>query len=438
MAENVDIVVNIENRASEELDDINKKIRDTENASEAFNKAAEKAGNLGKSLTAIGLAGAGMIALFANAAGKMESTQVAMTTAFQGNEEAAKQAMVTIQEFSKATPFALDEVTSSFLKLKNLGLDPSMEALTSYGNTASSMGKSLNDMIEAVADASTGEFERLKEFGIRAKSEGENVSFTFQGITTTVKNNSEEIQNYLLDIGNTKFAGGMEAQSRTLLGIWSTLKDSIFQLSATLGATFADDLKFVADKLIALAEGVGKFVQENPAVAEFAGKVLLIGTALALVLGPLLMIISFLPTIIAGFTAVGAIFGVSGAIAAAAFLPIIGIIGLVIAAGYLLITHWDSIKASASSLVINITNFFSSLFESIKGIMENVSNFMISVWNGIKEAVDIIIKTLFTAITFTFSVALGGILTILEFFGVDWQLIWEGIKIMAEVIWNGI
>ena len=35
------------------------------------------------------------------------------------------------------------------------------------------MGKSLNQMIEAVADATTGEFERLKEFGIKARTHGE-------------------------------------------------------------------------------------------------------------------------------------------------------------------------------------------------------------------------------------------------------------------------
>ena len=58
------------------------------------------------------------------------------------------------------------------------------------------MAKTLNQMIEAVADAATGEFERLKEFGIKAKSEGDKVSFIFRGVTTTVKKESNAIQNY--------------------------------------------------------------------------------------------------------------------------------------------------------------------------------------------------------------------------------------------------
>ena len=56
-----------------------------------------------------------------------------------------------------------------FTKLVALGLNPSQRAMESYGNTAAAMGKDLSQMIEAVADAATGEFERLKEFGIKSK-----------------------------------------------------------------------------------------------------------------------------------------------------------------------------------------------------------------------------------------------------------------------------
>jgi hypothetical protein len=35
----------------------------------------------------------------------------------------------------------VEQITEAFIKLKALGLDPSQEALMSYGNTASAMGK---------------------------------------------------------------------------------------------------------------------------------------------------------------------------------------------------------------------------------------------------------------------------------------------------------
>jgi len=143
-----------------------------------------------------------------------------------GSMDAAAAAFEKVQKFAAKTPFAVKELTDAFIKLSNLGLDPSEEALTSLGNTAGAMGKSLNQAVEAVADAVTGEFERLKEFGIKAKSEGDNVTFTFQGVSTQIGKNSAEIQKYLLDIGNVQFAGGMDRQAATLQGAISNLGDS--------------------------------------------------------------------------------------------------------------------------------------------------------------------------------------------------------------------
>lgn len=142
-----------------------------------------------------------------------------------GNAKNASIAFEAIQDFAANTPYDLGQVTDSFTKLVNLGLTPSEAALTSYGNTASAMGKDLNQLIEAVADAATGEFERLKEFGIKTKSEGDNVSFTFRGVTTTVGKNAAEIEGYLQDLGNNEFAGAMAQRLDTLDGAISNLGD---------------------------------------------------------------------------------------------------------------------------------------------------------------------------------------------------------------------
>ena len=143
-----------------------------------------------------------------------------------GSSQAAAREMEWIKKFAKETPFGLAQATQAFVKMKSLGLDPSREALTSYGNTASAMGKDLNQMIEAVADAATGQFERLKEFGITASKQGDKVAFTFQGITTTVGKNAAEITRYLRQIGEVNFAGAMLERTKTLDGAIGSLGDA--------------------------------------------------------------------------------------------------------------------------------------------------------------------------------------------------------------------
>lgn len=143
-----------------------------------------------------------------------------------GSAQGAQDAFAAIQVLASQLPETLGDVTTAFTTMANLGLDPSEAAIRSYSNTASAMGKDLMQMIEAVADASGLEFERLKEFGIKSKQQGDTVSFTFQGVTKTVKKSSDEIIEYLQDIGNINFGGSASDGMIELDGILSNLGDT--------------------------------------------------------------------------------------------------------------------------------------------------------------------------------------------------------------------
>lgn len=189
---------------------------------------------------------------------KLNSGLITMT----GSAENAAKAFQVLQQFAKETPYGLNQAVEGFTKLVALGLEPSKEALISYGNTAAAMGKDLNQMIEAVADAATGEFERLKEFGIKASQQGDSVSFTFRGVTTTVKKNSEEIQKYLLNIGNTDFAGAMDVRAKTLDGVLSSLADTFDGLVLNIaqsgfGDAVAEQASAAEDAIQALSDSIG-------------------------------------------------------------------------------------------------------------------------------------------------------------------------------------
>ena len=164
---------------------------------------------------------------------EFQTLRTSLTTV-TGSAQAAEKAFKGIQAFASSTPYTVDQITESFIKLKSLGLEPSARALTAYGNTASAMGKSLNQIIEAVADASVGEFERLKEFGIKARQQSDEVTFTFQGVSTTVKKSADEIQKYLKNIGEVNFSGGMVRQMNTIDGALSNLQDSFSQFYDSL------------------------------------------------------------------------------------------------------------------------------------------------------------------------------------------------------------
>jgi len=117
-------------------------------------KALENAFAGLKNIAAAGFGVVGLGAIGAGAVGKQvldvgknyERLQAALTTA-TGSEAKGAQAFKEIELFAKKTPYDLNQVAEAFIKLKNMGLDPSQAALTSYGNTAGAMGKDLNMMM---------------------------------------------------------------------------------------------------------------------------------------------------------------------------------------------------------------------------------------------------------------------------------------------------
>lgn len=208
--------------------DIDKATGRTEELGAVGKKTAANISHLAGTIGVASVAAAAFSAV--KIAAEFEKLNAQLVT-IEGSADAAEIAFQQIQQFATTTPYQLEEVTSAYIKLKNLGLDPSEAALRSYGNTASSMGKDLDQLIEAVADASVGEFERLKEFGIKASVEGTKVKFLFRGTTTEVRNSSDEIQKYLTDLGQTEFAGGMQRQMDTLGGVMSNLQDATTRLA---------------------------------------------------------------------------------------------------------------------------------------------------------------------------------------------------------------
>lgn len=152
------------------------------------------------------------------------------------SQEKAAQAMKMLQQLAADTPASLKEWTEAFIKLVNRGIKPTSDELINMGDLASSQGKDVDQLIEAILDAMTGENERLKEFGIKASKNGNTVKYTFRGVTTEVQNSEEAIKNYLLSLGKLDgVAGSMAVQMKELEGMQSNLGDTLDSFYNKLG-----------------------------------------------------------------------------------------------------------------------------------------------------------------------------------------------------------
>lgn len=191
---------------------------------------------------------------------KFEQFQI-MLEGMEGSAAKAKASMDWVQDFAKRTPYELEEVMQAFVQLKAYGIDPLDGSLTSAGDAASGMSKDLMSAVEALADAQTGEFERLKEFAIRAAVNGNRVRLRYvkdgKEMVREVENNATAIKAAVTGIWTERFGGNMDRQSKSFQGLMSNLKGAWSDFLLRVGQAG------VFDTVKAKLEGVLKWLDQK-------------------------------------------------------------------------------------------------------------------------------------------------------------------------------
>ena len=252
---------------------------------------------------------------------QFENLKTTLSNALGGAAEGAA-AMQIIRETANEVKLSIDEVGNGFNKLINRGLKPTKEEFIQLTDVAKSQGKEVDQYVEAVLDAMTGENERLKEFGVKAKDAGDKVIFTFKGVSTEIKKNEQDIYNYLVALGKVPGVAGMSAKAAdTFSGKLAAIQSKIDGIKIAIFERIGEALKPVLDVVANVLEGFQKWAEKNP---ELASGLTLIIMAIAGLTGSFLVLMP----IIAGIMALGA--------------PLLSTIGAIsLAIGVLVFVLWD-------------------------------------------------------------------------------------------------
>ena len=250
------------------------RVEGLKNTSERLHNLGTRSMVTGATLTApvIGM-GKGVVGM-TKTAGKFEQFN-AILEVTEGSAEKAKQSFDWVKQFAVDTPSNLDEAMEAFVKLRAYGLDPTNGLLLTLGDTGAAMGKPVMQAVEAIADAVTGENERLKEFGVKGSVvKGTNIieyAYTDkngkQQVAKVDKNNRKQIEKTLTKIFNEKYTGAMEKQAKTINGIWAKLEDhwTNFQMLVMESGAF----DWIKQKLQGVLDTIDK-MQENGELKQWA------------------------------------------------------------------------------------------------------------------------------------------------------------------------
>lgn len=386
----------------------------------------------------------------ATTGGNMSQIQSVYKNALQ-SEKAGEQMFQQIQRFAEETPYELDELSGSFLKLVNRGIIPTKDQMTNLGDLASSQAKPIDMWIEAILDAQMMEFERLKEFGIKARKAGNQVTLDFKGQTKTIKATADEMYKALLEFGAMDgVAGSMAVQMNETNGIVSNMSDSLTALKFNLYEANKELINGFLKGLNSTIEKIGEFLKKNPALSKVIFGLIVGFTILTATLGVLAL----------GFLAVSA--AASTLIANPVLLAIAAVILAIAAAVMILIWAWQDLKkgfeGGDSTLLPWLDAFtqFINKGKDFKTTLVEIKNWWIAMWDAIKlkiqevwqqikPFIDQAVNLLLGALYITFSYYMYIIKMIYELITGDieslkqtWQDFLNFVTLVWELIWLAV
>jgi len=384
-------------------------------------------------------------------AGNIEQYRNTLETVLKDSNKARKK-LAWASRFANKTPFETEEVVGGMTKLQSYGIEgdrilktTNRTYLEMIGDMASGMGKSFDQAIEAVADARTGELERLKEFGITknmiadfGKSKGLEI-FNNKGQIKDM----ELFNKTLFEMMDSRFGGAMEKQAKTFRGGLSTISGAAKSALSTLAGVneFGDivensPFQILRDKviipfantLVRLQED-GTFTKWAENISNIFGEIINIGGKVIDFIVKWKEVLIPLASAIAGLFVINKIILLIGALKTAlsafSFNPIMLGIGAIIAVCIGLYRNWDLVKAKLAAL-----------WESIKAFGVKIKDFFVKIWEKIKsfgKALWDVGKKMFMLFT-----PFGLIITIGKLIIENWDLIKAKFSELGSYLYNKI
>ena len=355
--------------------------------------AVKSIGKLGTTLGALA-AGTGFKEAF-----NMETYKAQLETA-TGDAQRAAEIMKYAIDMANKTPFEGGALVEAASKFEAMGMSAE-EWLGRAGDMAGATGKDIIQATEAIIDAQSGEWERMKEFGIKG-----------------VKDMDE-----LVGVMNSRFSGGMAKLSTTTKGLWSTVtgvvKNSLGKIVGIMDdgtVRQGSTLDILRQKISTLADTLVKWQNDGTIekIAQKATEVLgkgldFLGKTIVWVKDNANWLIPVLSGLVAAFTAFSIIStivnawqsykrvaeGVKAAqsalnltMSANPLFIVIAAIGALVAAGVALYKNWDTVKAAAQSLWDKITSVFNGIKDAITGAFETVKNKLSPIFDWISGKIN--------------------------------------------------
>lgn len=239
-------------------------------------------------LTAIRLVSSGIGAIRDNitasisAAGKLEAFETQFKTIL-GSAKAAQDQIASLQKFAATTPFELPGLARATRQLLSFGLtqEEIIPTLRQLGDLAAGAGAEINELttpfgrLISTQKLTLIELDKFNDRGINLYQQfADQTGRSIKDIRIDIEKGRVDFDEFAKAIKNLTseggtFFGATVAQSKTLSGLFSTLRDNLFNLRASVGKAILPLVKGISVDLInALGKATQFFIDNSKVITN--------------------------------------------------------------------------------------------------------------------------------------------------------------------------
>ena len=160
-----------------------------------------------------------------------------------GSAQKASVALDAIREFARTSPLETEDVVQSYVRLRAVGIDPTIQQMRKLGGVAVLMDRQMTEVLDAFIGLNK---RTLRNLGIEIDRTGDKAIIQSGTIKKIVEKDSASIRKALIELWEERFPNALETAADTTKSKTAIMKSEVWELAVAIG----QKLKPAWDKIV--------------------------------------------------------------------------------------------------------------------------------------------------------------------------------------------
>lgn len=176
------------------------------------------------------------------------------------NAAIAAKTLTKMREFARESPLETEDVIRAYVRLRAVGIDPTMKQMKTMGGVAVMMNREVSDVVGALISRHA---RTLREYGIELNATGKKAIVMSGNVRKEVTKDNASIRRAVLETWEQRFPNAIVRAANTFTAKLAIMRSGMFEFFAKLGKIFLPEMGNLVDEIDKKFRELERAVKKN-------------------------------------------------------------------------------------------------------------------------------------------------------------------------------